>query len=681
MAGERLVFDIFAIDNASRGFIAAGRSASAAADNVAGLARRLDEIGAKSAEARVGLKGNKEALAQIDQLQFRLLKLGEITSSPDISLEGFARASAQISALELQVDRLNKKAAEPKLSDLSFLERQFAARSGAGGIPFLGRLFRGGSDKGQGLPGVLGKIPAGIGNLPPAAAIAGLAAGLAALPFLAQAAAGGITLALGGGLAALGVAGALGTGKSVSPAMITAAQDRLHAAQLRQAVAQDKLNQLMASGSTNASKLATAQAAVASSSATVITAQGKLNQLLNDAQTPAQLAMRKAFMNLSNDAQTALATIGKSFQPVLLSFASTADAILLKMTPVIAAAVKAIAGPVQLIGDTLLKSFASPQVVTMLKQLGVAFAALLKAFAPSIPGIVTSIADGFTNLFRAVAKNPKAIADMATGLFHLVGILLDVLAWLTNVADYVEHHWKPVMLGIAGPILDHWHGLVNFFSVTLPGAFRSVVITALQTAAGIAGAFGHLPGFLGAPFRAARAAIEAELGKIDGSVARTTANTRTAFQLLNGLTANLYVYTNFVNIGTPPGGIFPTPTGLPPGVRPVGTQPGTGTQPGRHAAGTMSAAAGWAWVGEQGPELAYFRGGETVIPSQVARGYAGGTGRNRQLDELIGLVDEQNDLLSQLIGVSAGAPARTGAGIGAAIALGGRAATYRDLYP
>jgi phage-related tail protein len=44
------------------------------------------------------------------------------------------------------------------------------------------------------------------------------------------------------------------------------------------------------------------------------------------------------------------------------------------------------------------------------------------------------------------------------------------------------------------------------------------------------------------------------------------------------------------------------------------------------AKGTSGAGSGWAWVGEKGPELVNFRGGETVIPNHVARGYAGGAG-------------------------------------------------------
>ena len=541
-------------------------------------------------------------------------------------------------------------------------------RSGIGGIPFLGRLFRGGAGAGEGLPGILGKIGGigpipPIGKLPPAAIIGATATALAALPFLAQAAAGGITLALGGGLAALGVAGALGTGKAITPAALTAAQDALHAAQLRQIAAQDRLNQLMASGKTTAGQLASAQAAVASSSGSVLTAQAKLNQMLNNAQSPTQLATRKAFVNLSNDAQTALATIGKSFQPVLLDIATLADSILHKLTPVFAASVAAIAGPVKLIGDTLLRSFASPQAVTAIKTLGTAFADLLKAFAPQIPGIVTSIADGMTNLFRAVSRNPKAIADMASALFHLVGILFDVLAWLTNVADYVEHHWKPVMLGIAGPILDHWRGLANFFTQTLPGAFRQIVIIALRTADGIAAAFGLLPGFLGRPFRSARAAIDAELARIDGDTARTVSNIKTSWLLLNGLTSTLNL--NIVQHGVNPG--------------PGSTNPNPFTR--RFASGTSSAAPGWAWVGEMGAELVRFGGGETVIPSSVARGYAGGTGRNPQLDELIGAVQENTDVLAGLLAQGNALTARGPAVMGAAAAGGARSAVYGALYP
>jgi phage-related protein len=46
----------------------------------------------------------------------------------------------------------------------------------------------------------------------------------------------------------------------------------------------------------------------------------------------------------------------------------------------------------------------------------------------------------------------------------------------------------------------------------------------------------------------------------------------------------------------------------------------------RYASGTSGAAPGWALVGERGPELVFFNGGETVIPNHELRGYAEGTG-------------------------------------------------------
>jgi len=45
-----------------------------------------------------------------------------------------------------------------------------------------------------------------------------------------------------------------------------------------------------------------------------------------------------------------------------------------------------------------------------------------------------------------------------------------------------------------------------------------------------------------------------------------------------------------------------------------------------HAAGTPAAPSGWAWVGEAGPELVRFRGGETVLPHNVSTGFANGAG-------------------------------------------------------
>lgn len=56
-----------------------------------------------------------------------------------------------------------------------------------------------------------------------------------------------------------------------------------------------------------------------------------------------------------------------------------------------------------------------------------------------------------------------------------------------------------------------------------------------------------------------------------------------------------------------------------------GKSAGATLNPG-YASGTSGAAPGWGWVGEAGPELVHFKGGETVVPNHVATGYAGGAG-------------------------------------------------------
>jgi hypothetical protein len=106
---QQLIFDIIARDSASPAFAKLGTTAQGAAGNVSDLSKRIDELGRKSAEARVGLQGNQEAQAQLDKLDARLLSLTHKSANPSISIEGAARAAAEISALELELDKLSKK--------------------------------------------------------------------------------------------------------------------------------------------------------------------------------------------------------------------------------------------------------------------------------------------------------------------------------------------------------------------------------------------------------------------------------------------------------------------------------------------------------------------------------------------------------------------------------------------
>jgi cell wall-associated NlpC family hydrolase len=123
MAGEQLNFDIFARLRED-GFAKAGKAASAASDDVMKLAERLDKLGAKSTKARVDLAGDKEALAQLDKLDLKLLTVGRRVIDPDIKLDGAAKAQAEISGLEVSLGKLGSKSGTATA----------AVGSGAGGL-------------------------------------------------------------------------------------------------------------------------------------------------------------------------------------------------------------------------------------------------------------------------------------------------------------------------------------------------------------------------------------------------------------------------------------------------------------------------------------------------------------------------------------------------------------------
>jgi SLT domain-containing protein len=104
---------------------------------------------------------------------------------------------------------------------------------------------------------------------------------------------------------------------------------------------------------------------------------------------------------------------------------------------------------------------------------------------------------------------------------------------------------------------------------------------------------------------------------------------------------------------------------------------GFGTGPGQigsghgYAYGTASALPGWAWVGERGPEMVRFRGGEQVIPA----GQGGG------IDALAGELRRIAAKLDRLTDVTAAVPAATGRHVGGAINGAGADAAFRRRYP
>src|SRR5260221_6364940 len=134
MAGiQQLIFDIIARDSASPAFAKLSAQAQAAGGNVSDLSKRIDELGRKSADARIGLQGNQEAQATLDKLDARLLSLTHKRSIP-LSIEGAARAAAEVSALELELDKLGKKGGTADIATKAVGTGGLAGPSGMGAL-------------------------------------------------------------------------------------------------------------------------------------------------------------------------------------------------------------------------------------------------------------------------------------------------------------------------------------------------------------------------------------------------------------------------------------------------------------------------------------------------------------------------------------------------------------------
>lgn len=364
-------------------------------------------------------------------------------------------------------------------------------------------------------------ILSGLASLPPQIQI-GLAAGAAAAaPFIGQVLGGAIISFLGTGLLGLGIAGAVGLGKQVPSKQIgidqtkldaankrvEAAQQRLNdlqgkggvsasglaSARARLASAQDNLNKLEGSGTATslglqaardrvaaaeanlgkvrgggkatASQLQTAEAQLESARAAQAAAQQKRQEDGRHALTKSQESVRKSFQDLQQQFYGSLSKIGQSFAPVLINIASVAGDVLGKLTPVFSKAVGALAGPFEQTMTILITSLTDPQVTSAIQAVAIAFGDIMKAFAPDIPGIVNSFADAIERIAQAVEKNPKAFADFLNFMFQVGIFALNLIAWLTDAADWIEKHWDVIGWFVSPliQVIQHWSTISGFF--------------------------------------------------------------------------------------------------------------------------------------------------------------------------------------------------------------------------
>src|SRR5690242_6993868 len=172
---------------------AADKAATAALDD---LKVRLDELARKTATASVDVN-DKKAKLQIDQVTLKLADLSKKVASPRIDVAGALRAQIEIDKLDASLDRLDRKT-----NTLGFFKR---TSTWAG----LFQMLRGNAGS-AGAGGAGGAAAAGAGAAAggffsnPYLVTGGITAALTALPFIAQAAGGGIVSGLGTGLAGMG---------------------------------------------------------------------------------------------------------------------------------------------------------------------------------------------------------------------------------------------------------------------------------------------------------------------------------------------------------------------------------------------------------------------------------------------------------------------------------------------
>jgi hypothetical protein len=207
--------------------------------------------------------------------------------------------------------------------------------------------------------------------------------------------------------------------------------------------------------------------------------------------------------------------------------------------------------------------------------------------------------------------------------------------------------------GLGSIVSQGTQAMANMQAVAskLGNVLNSALTSALQSAqvqaSGAAGAMEKYSAALMNGNKAAAAAdyksLIGDLEKLGLSAQQAAALIASVTQNLNGIpsskTSTVYVNTVYTASGS-------------------SANPSQYTRLPGHAAGTPAAQSGWAWVGELGPELVKFNGGETVVPHNVSMGYAGGAGGLPDIHVSVNLDGRQ--IYSAIQRQSTGAQRRTG---------------------
>ena len=272
-----------------------------------------------------------------------------------------------------------------------------------------------------------------------------------------------------------------------------------------------------------------------------------------------------------------------------------------KNGPKVASTAKDFAGAVIQIG----------QAVTPLAPVSLALADGLAKIVAAIPPDVLTVMVG---LYLGLSVGIRAVAA-ATRLWGIAQVILDaaldanpiglvVLGILALVGVFIlaKAHAKQ----IAQAVLDLWNMLKDGARTAISFVL-GMISKFLGGLSSLVGALGHLPGPLGAPFRAAKGEIDKAKGAVDAlqNTINATHGKTVSVRMVVTQTGAQKVQREIDNIS---GHAVSIQVGL---IRGVGVR--------GFASGTPSAPRGMALVGEQGPELVHFRGGERVDTAAATR--------------------------------------------------------------
>jgi hypothetical protein len=415
---------------------------------------RLEEVGKKSAAARVGLEGDAETNVALDKISAKLIRLDRYDAESKVTAGGAARMIAELSAINLELDKINGKKATAEVN----------VRGGFGGI--AGRLFSGGGGGASGSGGLLSALPAASGLANPYTIGAAVLGGLVALPGLAG-------LGIGGGVGALAVGGSLAAGSALA-ARVKAAEAAVRAAQRKTAPA----------GALGAAQAQLASAQALAAPFTVLT--GSVHQFGN----------------------TVLTVFGQTVGPILKPIAGIFAELgrqVTALSPQLTAMFKASLPFIRMFADVMAQSGkilipAFTQAMTAMVKSG-ALQQMSQALVILIKGLAQFIVDLGPGM-RSSAMIFKDVATIINWSLRAIGVSA---GWLANAFENT-FHWIRLRIHDTASLFDSFrHGTANTFNALRhdiaaiwDALWNNTIGRAIRGVADVTHWFGTLPGRISA---------------------------------------------------------------------------------------------------------------------------------------------------------------------------------------